>query len=380
MVGWRQKLRWLLVSLLAIAGEQAAAEPDWLTGAALKRQLAAPVGAAWSQKPLRGALESLAEARRVAFFLDRRVDPGAKLNLSVGQLPLQAAMQQIGSQFGLETVQVGPVTYFGPAQAAGELHTLLEIRRQELRRVPEPRRRAFLQRSAWQWDMLATPGELLEQLATTADVPIEGIELVPHDLWPAVNLPPLTFVERLSLVAIGFDMTFRVAPDGSRVRLAPIDRPVHLVRDYPDTPRIRTLVENPAGILKQLEFKPARGRMFARGSLAAHEHLATLLSGRTPRRSPAARQTIKKSELRVEKLTIPKLPVGPLLEQLAKRLNRTLRFDHDAIRQAGISLNQLVELELTNATVDEVFEATVAGTGLVIRREGETLVITADAP
>ena len=60
------------------------------------------------------------------------------------------------------------------------------------------------------------PADLLAQLGRLGDVEIIGIERVPHDLWAAADLPPLSLVDRLTLIAVQFDLTFKVAAGGAR--------------------------------------------------------------------------------------------------------------------------------------------------------------------
>ena len=45
---------------------------------------------------------------------------------------------------------------------------------------------------------------------------------MPHDLWAAADLPPISLVDRLTLIAIQFDLTFKVAEHGKRLELVPV--------------------------------------------------------------------------------------------------------------------------------------------------------------
>ena len=51
----------------------------------------------------------------------------------------------------------------------------------------------------------------LAQLGQRSGVEITGLEQVPHDLWAAADLPPISLVARLTLIAVQFDLTFKVA-------------------------------------------------------------------------------------------------------------------------------------------------------------------------
>ena len=51
------------------------------------------------------------------------------------------------------------------------------------------------------WDELAEPRTLLAALARENGLEIEGLDRVPHDLWPAADWPPMSLVDRLTLIA-----------------------------------------------------------------------------------------------------------------------------------------------------------------------------------
>jgi hypothetical protein len=52
-----------------------------------------------------------------------------------------------------------------------------------------------------------------------------------------------------------------------------------------------------------------------------------------------------------------------------------LRIDDEALRRAGISLDQPVSISVTDATADELFEKLLAPAGCSMRREGRTIVV-----
>ncbi len=88
--------------------------------------------------------------------------------------------------------------------------------------MPASEKAKLLKTAAWHWDELSKPRELLENLASEADLGIDNPQLLPHDLFPAVDLPPLPLVDRLSLLLSGFGMTFQLSRDGKLIRLVPI--------------------------------------------------------------------------------------------------------------------------------------------------------------
>ena len=93
----------------------------WTTGREFQQRLAQPVDILWTGNPLRAAIRGLSEAQQVAILLDRRVDPGQKLDLTIKGKPLEAALQTIADHCGLGVSRLGAVVYLGPPSAAQRL-------------------------------------------------------------------------------------------------------------------------------------------------------------------------------------------------------------------------------------------------------------------
>ena len=86
--------------------------------------------------------------------------------------------------------------------------------------MPAAVSRPLLQPKPLAWPDFATPRDILTDLARQNGLTLEGLDRVPHDLWAAADLPPLSLVERLTLVANQFDLTFALSADGRTVTLA----------------------------------------------------------------------------------------------------------------------------------------------------------------
>src|SRR5690606_2736806 len=61
---------------------------------------------------------------------------------------------------------------------------------------------------------------------------LNGAEQVPHDLWAAADLPPLTWVERMTVVLHQFDLTFRIDADTKSIVIEPLPTDIHQEKDY----------------------------------------------------------------------------------------------------------------------------------------------------
>lgn len=325
LIGWTIALMALLV------GQATADEPDWATGPALQLRLDEPVDIFWSNNPLRRAFDSISQARRTATLIDRRVDPGRELSVSLKGVPLEAALKRIAAGQGLELSRLDNILYLGHAASAGRLAAARAELAADIRRLPKQAQRKLFARKAVAWPDLAEPRDLIDRLARENGVKIERLDLMPHDLWASADLPPLTLADRLMLIAFQFDLTLKPLGKGRELRLVPLSAaPPDQSAAKPDVRPVPNPSDKPGDI----------------------EHL------------------------RIERLVIREKPLGAVLDHLAKRLGLDLRIDREAIAKSGVSLDSRVSVKVENATIDQLFDKLLADTGLTYKRNGRVVEIT----
>jgi hypothetical protein len=319
---------WIAITAGLAAGAHpataAASDPAWVTGLALTRQLAAPVGVVWAKVPLATATGGLSRAEHVAAILDRRVDPDQRVDLTLSSVPLGTALEKIAASRQLGVTFLGPVAYFAPPEAAARLRTIAAARAKEIRRLPPAIARRLLRSGPLAWADFSAPQDLLTELGRQGGVEIAGLERVPHDLWAAADLPPLSWSDRVTLIVHQFDLTFEVARDGSSIHLVPLPQATA------EEKRVRPLPR-------------AVGQ-------------------------PAA-------EVRLSRLAVHEKPLGPVLEQLAQRLQFELCIDRSALEAAGISLDQRVSVEVEGTTLDEALAQLLRKTPLTFRHRGNVVEV-----
>ncbi|MEX0938426.1 MAG: hypothetical protein WDZ59_11250 [Pirellulales bacterium] len=345
---------------------------QWLTGEALQRQLALPVSIEWEGRPLREGLSRLADSiappARLAYMLDRRVDPSRPLSLKIAQVPLREALEQVAAALDLEVAMLGALVYIGPPPAARRLRTLAALRKAEANELPPASRQTMLAETAWNIELLSVPRELLKQSAEKAGIIVTNLEAIPHDLWPAIALPPLSLVDRWTLVLNQFDLTFRIAPGGERIALGAIEPPVTLARRYPmrqGEAQLRNAIE---GAAPNATVERASGGLVVRGRVEDHEQIAAALDGtvESPRPNSSTLETRYTMTVRNESL-------ARVMESLRQRLEVNFEIDSEALQRANISTEQLVKLEVRQVTLDELLTALFKPVGLAFRRDGRTV-------
>ena len=240
--------------------------------------------------------------------------------------------------------------------------------------MPGRRQTAFAELHSWHWDELTTPRELLAGLEADSGVTIRGRERVPHDLWPALDLPPLALTDRLTIFCSAFDLTFRIAPDGRSVELIPIEPPVVLQRSYSFAQSGRGLSRQLANLVPEAAVRIEHDQLIVRGRLEDHEVVADLLQGKPLSRAEHPSSDAPSGE-KVFTLSVKQQPVGPLVRKLCQKLGLDVRFDHVALETADVSLETLVSFRVQQGTLDELFRAALEPAGLTFSRQGKVLEV-----
>ncbi|HEX5446164.1 MAG TPA: hypothetical protein VFW87_20215 [Pirellulales bacterium] len=337
----------------------AGGESGWLVGRKLQLQRSLPLTASWSQTPLREALGNLSRGQRVAMLLDRRIDPDRPLSLTIDSASLEDAVQRIADRCHAEVSWFGSLAYVGPPPAARRLRTLAALRGEDAARLSAQRRQVFARQQPLRWGDLATPRELCQSLADEAQVRLESLDLMPHDLWAAADLPPLSWLERLTLITNEFDLTFEFADQGAAVRLAPMVEPVQLKRRYPGGSQPAKLAERYARLAPEAKVTRIRDQVLVIGRLEDHERL--IAKPKQAARNKPAKQVFT--------MRADDQPVSAVLDQLRTQLGLKLAVDEAALQKAGISLDQAVSFAVKQATLEELLAAILQPAGLTFRGE-----------
>ena len=68
-------------------------------------------------------------------FLDRRVDPDQRVELSIEDQPLETAINQIAGRTQLGVSRIGTTFYYGPATTTAYLGTIAALRRDDIQKL-----------------------------------------------------------------------------------------------------------------------------------------------------------------------------------------------------------------------------------------------------
>jgi hypothetical protein len=353
----------IFIVVLVLAPLNAQEPVVWKTGNDFRRQLELPLGFRWKSNPIRPALGNLGRNQRVAVWLDRRVDPGHPTDISVVDVPLDVAFRQIAESLRCGVSYVDSIAYVGPMEVTSKLATLAEVKREEVNKRPAPARARFQQKKAWAWEALSTPKNLLQQLAAEADIEIENFDRLPHDLWPAGDLPAMTLTDRITLVLAGFDLSFDIGGDGSTIRLVQMPESVSLERLYTPRGSLATAATKVTNNFPDVTIERAERQLKVSGSYEDHQLIARFLRGESIRKRdvPAAE---KRYDLRVTNQ-----PIGAIIKLVAEREKLTVKVD-PALQS---KLQQRISLDVKQATLHELLEQTLKSARLDYRLNSDVL-------
>jgi hypothetical protein len=315
---------WLLISL---GGGMAAAQ-NRPTG---RKPAKSPARSAiysvhWQRLPLGSAVERLRAISQVELFIDRRVDPGQRIDLELSDAPVDEIVAQLALASSLGNARIGRLYYLGPQQSAKRLAALVALRRRDVNSLPPEARASLLERRRIAWPQLTEPRGLVTRLLADHGWRLSNAERIPHDLWAAGALPPMALSDQLTLLLAGFDLTYRIGAEGRAIEIVPVD-------------------------WQSIERAPPA-------------------NAATRRRAPTAAGGKQVYTLRVESQ-----PVGKVLEQLSRRVGWQITVDEDALRKAGRSMDERVSFSVENADEDALLEALLAPARLKAVRDGRNILV-----
>ncbi len=362
----------LLLLLLTTIG----AEP-WATGPKCATEWNRSLTAVFENAELRSVLKQLGPDRQLALVLDRRIDPNQTVTFSLQQEPLLKGLSRFADTLHAELVLTENVAYIGPGDRARWLRTA--IAQAETTMAANATRRPLAMRKTIAWDDLTTPREILEQIATAFNLQMENLDKVPHDLWAGATFPNVTACEALTLVLIQLDRGWMWQPQGRRITFAPWQPPELIERAY--QPRGKTtvasLIEDWHARLPALSLTARDKEIVVRGRVEDHEQISKWLAGGF-NRIVAPKDGPPPTPLKQRRFTLNEknVPVRAVLQELEKS-GAEIVADEEALKTAGVNLDQTISIQVQKATTEEFLKAVLDPVKAAADVDGLTITIRA---
>ncbi|MCL2305491.1 MAG: hypothetical protein FWC43_09125 [Planctomycetaceae bacterium] len=275
---------------------------------------------------LRETLNQYAKTQRVGFLLDRRIDPGQPLKFEAQKVAGMELFVLLADQMKLGFCQIGPIAYLGPKEAAVKLERIHAIKRQALSNSPTELRRMLSQKIRLKTEKLDTPLEILHQVSQKMKTKIVNPDRIPHDLWPELDFPEADACELLSVLLIGFDLTFEIGDRGI------------------------TFVPLPDNLPVVTETKPNR-----------------------PKATSSSKKEVPLEKQRFQSFEVQNKTVNEVLQYFSDNWDLQITVDEKSLRDKGISLDERISFQRNQTDIHDLLRATLDPVGCTYQLSGKKL-------
>jgi len=363
LVAGRTLLVWLAIVTIVISTANAQGGGQLLKGSEFDQRMAE-----WTSlslidegEPVGGLIRRLADVRSVAILLDRRLDPSRSVSL---QPPvagsLSEVVERIAADQGAIVETVGSTVLIIPEDRARRLRTLIALREAEVRdRAARGQGAAsrtwlgLLERSQFEWPLLAEPREMVTQVAGKLNRTIINPEVIPHDLWRAGLLADATAVEILSLLLFQYDLTFAWTDNGEIEIVAAPERAA-LTESYslPST-QLEAIQERFSKDFPGAEWAARGSRQIeVTGPMELHDAIREWRTGSSGKNA-SSRVGWKQRRFT---LRVQQNPLEEVLKYL-KQAGIPLEFDLETLQAQGVDISQRISFDIKEADADELAKA-----------------------
>ena len=167
----------------------------------------------------------------------------------------------------------------------------------------------------------------------------------------------MSLSDRLTLLLAGFDLTFKLARDGSAIRLEPMPTEVAILRSYSPRGSLKAAETAVASAFPSVGIKRAGTGLAITGTFEEHEAIGRLLRGEAIRPVEPTPGS-KRFDLRVENQ-----PIGAIVKAVAQR--ERLQLQVEPAVQA--KLQRRISLDVKQLTLEELLDRTLNSTGVTHR-------------
>ena len=359
---WVQLMTVVFVVLLLIQSGQAQrpisnaqqAPVSWLSGRQLDDTLRLPVSANWENAPLRDLMQ-LSRQQRIAVVIDRRIDPTQNMNFSASGITMEQLLWKLGDKHGFSVCRIEDAFYVGPEEATARLPALLELTkslRKKAKEAGKPFPSRWKSRSPLSWPVLSTPNSVLTSIAQKNKFTIQNPEAIPHDLWPAADLPVLSLEARIGLTLAGFDLWYQPVDNGRGIKIRPIPNLKSGTEILPNVSDAKKWAKQLKELFPNCQFQSTGKSIRMTGDLNTLQEMRREVCFSQKPEIVAGAKTVFSFSSDSRRID--------LLKQLSQQLGKELEIPESA----SAALNQEISIRVKEKSIEEILATILQGTGL----------------
>lgn len=360
----------LMIAMLAVSPEAGSAER-------VAQKLDGRLSITWHGQELGIVLERLSTTQGLTFWLDRRINPQQPVNVHHSNVTIREVLDRIAIDHSLGWSVLNDIIYIGPAESTNDLGTLAARMRQAAEKLPAEERNRWLSDIPTHWQRLSNPRAILETWFAEAGIKLSNYQELPHDLWDAMDLPPMNLADRVTLILIGFDKTCEITPNGRSCRIVPIKRPVLITKTHDAGNKARQVMAA-FKEKKDVEIQRSGRQLTITGRWEDQQQAAEIIAGKT--RTKLTENLPKRVSEQRFSLKLKNQPVGMVIDQLAGQLGLGVSWDQQLLAATPGVQETLISCEVSNGNLAELLESVLAPAGLGYRLNGNQLEIVPATP
>jgi hypothetical protein len=363
----KQNYLTMLVFVLAVSATclQAQETVNWLTGTQLNHQAReTAISLDWQNAPLRQRLSELTTRQRISVFLDRRIDGSREIRMSAVNVSFEELLWRLCDEIGAGMCRIDEVYYIGPRDTAAALPAEFQrIKDAVSRSQIKSKQRSWQRSSSITLAKLTEPKLTLDGFCRGVNCRVTNLDVIPHDLWAKTKLGNSSLTGRVALMLAGFDKSFELSEDLEALRIIDREDTAQIQREFQVGEKVKAAKAELDNEFPDLDIQATKQTILAVGTtdevLAVHRKLVGL---QRPKVAALSEQnfTIQTADKR-----------GNVLASIANQISRKFVFDPSQTEK----LNERIELQLKDATVVQLIEKTLEGSGLTYELTDEALKI-----
>lgn len=348
-----------------ICGYLLGQEVEWLRGKELEKAASVEINGQWKEAPIRELLLDLSRAKRIAIFIDRRVDPSIPISVGADSITWEQLLCNIGQPYNFGFCKLEDLYYFGPSETAVCLPGLLDKIRDWLKENRSQMQVDWRKASGIGWPKLSQPGKILSKLADELEIELVDARL-PFDVWPEYHSLEVSALLRAGLLTVGFEKWFMLSKSGAKLKLIEFQ-----ILNAANFKMKLTNYESAANVAERVkqQFPLVKANLTGK-SLNLTGPVDILFE--TIHFVVSLQKSVKGKQQSEARFSLEfKGKRGALLATMAQQLATDFKY---APQDVNV-LNEHIELDFVDATVGQIIEQSLDGTGLKHRIQAGRLEI-----